>query len=203
FPTAMKQVYGVERLRESDVFTEESDAGNAAVVAGITKVLRQRHRLANDAENDFNIHDQAEMIAMASSFGATMSILLGSLGGISLLVGGIGIMNIMLVTVAERTREIGLRKAIGARERDILRQFLFESVMVSGFGGILGVLLGIGVAMLIPALARMSGAEFTTLVEVNSVVIALGVSVAVGIFFGYYPAMRAARLDPVEALRYE
>jgi ABC-type antimicrobial peptide transport system permease subunit len=201
--TAMKQVMGVERLREIDVLTEDSPAGNAPVVKGITDLLRQRHRITRDAENDFNVHDQSEMISMATSFGATMSILLGSLGGISLLVGGIGIMNIMLVTVAERTKEIGLRKAIGARERDIRNQFLFESVLVSGCGGILGVALGVGVAVLIPYLAKLSGVEFTTLVEWRSIAVALGVSVGVGIFFGYYPASRAARLDPVEALRYE
>ena len=202
--TAMKQVFGVERLREIDVLTEdEIQGGNAVVVDGITQLLRERHRLTPDAANDFNIHDQAEMISMATSFATTMSILLGSLGSISLLVGGIGIMNIMLVTVAERTREIGLRKAIGAREKDILRQFLFESVLISCGGGIIGVLLGTGVAVIIPILAKMSGAEFTTLVEVNSILVALGVSVGVGVFFGYYPAMRAARLNPVEALRYE
>ncbi len=201
--TAMKQIMGVDRVREIDVLTVESESGNAAVVDGITRLLRKRHRIADGQESDFNVHDQAEMISMATSFGTTMSILLGSLGSISLLVGGIGIMNIMLVTVAERTREIGLRKAIGARERDILNQFLFESVMVSGFGGLFGVMLGVGVALVIPVLAKMSGAEFTTLVEANSIIIALGVSVAVGVFFGYYPARRAARMDPVEALRYE
>ncbi len=201
--TAMKQVLGVDRVREIDVLTEDLPEGNKPVVEGITQLLRRRHRLAAAAENDFNVADQAEMISMATSFGNTMSILLGSLGSISLLVGGIGIMNIMLVTVAERTREIGLRKAIGARERDILNQFLFESVLVSGCGGIIGVLLGVGVALVIPALARMSGVEFTTLIQANSILVALGVSVAVGVFFGYYPAMRAARLDPVEALRYE
>ena len=201
--TGMKQIMGVDRVREIDVLTVERPEGNAPVVAGITQLLRKRHRIMDGAEDDFNIRDQAEMIDMASSFGATMSILLGSLGGISLLVGGIGIMNIMLVTVAERTREIGLRKAIGARERDILNQFLFESILVSGIGGILGVLAGIGIAYLIPVLARLSDQEFNTLVEWSSIAIALGVSVAVGVFFGYYPAMRAARLDPVEALRYE
>lgn len=201
--TAMKQVFGLERVREIDVLTWPSDAGNTPVVEGITRLLRKRHRIADGMENDFNVHDQSEMISMATSMGTTMSILLGSLGGISLLVGGIGIMNIMLVTVAERTREIGLRKAIGARERDIRNQFLFESVMVSGLGGILGVALGVGVAWLIPYLAKLSGAEFTTLVEWKSIAVALGVSVAVGVFFGYYPASRAAGLDPVEALRHE
>ncbi|MCC8167490.1 MAG: ABC transporter permease [Planctomycetes bacterium] len=201
--TAMKQILGVERVREIDVLTVESPAGNAPIVKATTELLRKRHRILPDAEDDFNVRDQAEMIDMATSFGNTMTILLGSLGGISLLVGGIGIMNIMLVTVAERTREIGLRKAIGARERDIRNQFLFESVLVSGIGGILGVLGGVGVAYLIPWLARLSGQEFTTLVEWGSIAIALGVSVGVGVFFGYYPASRAARLDPVEALRYE
>ncbi len=201
--TAMKQILGVERVREIDVLTQESKEGNAPVVAEVTRVLRDRHKILPAAEDDFNVRDQAEMIDMAQSFGTTMSILLGSLGGISLLVGGIGIMNIMLVTVAERTREIGLRKAIGAREGDIRNQFLFESVLVSGCGGILGVAMGIGVALLIPWLAKLSGQEFKTLVEWKSIALALGVSVAVGVFFGYYPARRAARMDPVEALRYE
>ncbi len=201
--TAMKQVFGVERLREIDILTDGALENNAPVVEAAKSVLRRRHRIAAGAEDDFTIADQAEMINMAESFGTTMSILLGSLGGISLLVGGIGIMNIMLVTVAERTREIGLRKAIGARESDIRNQFLFESVLVSGCGGVLGVGLGVGVAVLIPYLARLSGAEFTTLVEWKSIALALGVSVAVGMFFGYYPASRAARLDPIEALRYE
>ncbi len=201
--TAMKQIFGVQRVREIDILTSPDLPSNAPVVAAVTELMRKRHRLVAGAENDFQIADQAETISMAASFGTTMSILLGSLGGISLLVGGIGIMNIMLVTVAERTKEIGLRKAIGARERDIRNQFLFESVLVSGCGGVLGVLLGVGVAVLIPYLAKLSGAEFTTLVEWGSIALALGVSVGVGVFFGYYPASRAARLDPVEALRYE
>ncbi|MCC8107663.1 MAG: ABC transporter permease [Planctomycetes bacterium] len=201
--TAMKQILGVERVREIDVLTRESPAGNAPVVQATSELLRKRHRIVPGAEDDFNVRDQTEMIDMATSFGNTMTILLGSLGGISLLVGGIGIMNIMLVTVAERTREIGLRKAIGARERDIRNQFLFESVLVSGIGGVLGVLGGVGVAYLIPWLAQLSGQEFTTLIEWRSIAIALGVSVGVGVFFGYYPASLAARLDPVEALRYE
>ncbi len=201
--TAMKQIMGVDRIREINVLTAESDEGNSPVVASVTELLRKRHRIAAGAEDDFRINDQAEMISMATSFGTTLSILLGSLGGISLLVGGIGIMNIMLVTVAERTKEIGLRKAIGARERDIRTQFLFESVLVSGLGGVLGVALGVGVATLIPFLARLSGAEFSTAIGGNSIAIALGVSVAVGVFFGYYPASQAAKLDPVEALRSE
>ncbi len=200
--TAMKQVFGVERLREVDILGVK-DYPNQTIIDDVTALLRKRHRIAADAENDFNIHDQAEAINMASAFTTTLTVLLGSLAGISLLVGGIGIMNIMLVTVAERTREIGLRKAIGAREKDILGQFLFESIMISGFGGLMGVLFGVGVAYLIPYIAKLAGSEFSTLIEPFSIILALGVSAAVGVFFGYYPARRAAKLDPVEALRYE
>lgn len=200
--TAMKQVFGVERLREVDILGVK-DYPNQTIIDDVTALLRKRHRTAAGAENDFNIHDQAEAINMASAFTTTLTVLLGSLAGISLLVGGIGIMNIMLVTVAERTREIGLRKAIGAREKDILGQFLFESIMISGFGGLMGVLFGVGVAYLIPYIAQLAGSEFSTLIEPGSIILALGVSAAVGVFFGYYPARRAAKLDPVEALRYE
>ena len=125
-------------------------------------------------------------------------ILLGSIAGISMLVGGIGIMNIMLVTVTERTREIGVRKAIGAKDRDILSQFLIEAVLMSGLGGVIGVVLGSGGAKIIE-----HALEFVTVVDVSSVVLALSFSAAVGIFFGFYPARRAAKLDPIEALRYE
>ena len=133
-----------------------------------------------------------------SSISATFTILLGGIAAISLLVGGIGIMNIMLVTVTERTREIGIRKAIGAKEGDILRQFLIESMLMSATGGLIGVGFGFGVAEL---MTRFS--PFTALVEPQSVLLALGFSAAVGVFFGWYPALRAARLDPIEALRYE
>ncbi|MDR3210505.1 MAG: ABC transporter permease [Planctomycetota bacterium] len=202
-PTAMKQVMGTERLREIDLVGVEGSE-NKPIIKEVSQLLRRRHHLVGSAEDDFNVQDQAEVVEMASSFSSTLTILLGSLAGISLLVGGIGIMNIMLVTVAERTREIGLRKAIGAKERDILGQFLFESVLVSGAGGILGVLFGVGLAVLIPHAARiLSGAEFSTLVEIDSIILALVVSAGVGIFFGYYPARRAAKLDPVEALRHE
>jgi putative ABC transport system permease protein len=146
-----------------------------------------------------DIRSQAEFLQTASQFAMTFTILLGSVAGISLLVGGIGIMNIMLVTVTERTREIGVRKAIGARDRDILNQFLIEALIMSGVGGLIGVIAGIGVADLIPMLSP----TFTTVVRANSVFIALIFSGSVGVFFGYYPATRAAKLDPIEALRYE
>jgi putative ABC transport system permease protein len=134
----------------------------------------------------------------ASEVTDTFKWLLGGIAAISLLVGGIGIMNIMLVTVTERTREIGIRKAIGARERHILVQFLIESVLISGLGGLLGMAAGVGVAALIPRFTPLKA-----VVEMTSAALAIGVAAGVGIFFGFYPAWRAARLDPIEALRYE
>src|SRR5262249_9071003 len=139
-----------------------------------------------------------DVIETASNVSETFTILLGGIAGISLLVGGIGIMNIMLVTVTERTREIGIRKAIGAKERDIMRQFLTEATLMSGLGGLLGVALGVGGAQLLTQTTQNP-----TLVETQSVLLALCFSAGVGIFFGYYPAHRAARLDPIEALRHE
>jgi putative ABC transport system permease protein len=138
------------------------------------------------------------MIDMASSVTDTFTILVASIAAISLLVGGIGIMNIMLVTVTERTREIGIRKAIGARRADILNQFLMEAIVVSGFGGIMGVFAGIGAAKVIDRFTT-----FVPVIELSSVMLALFVSVSIGIFFGYYPARRAAQLNTIDALRYE
>ncbi|MHC4913864.1 MAG: ABC transporter permease [Planctomycetota bacterium] len=198
YSTAMKQLFGTDHLREIDIRAEDG-ADLDAVVAGTTALLRRRHRLAPEEDDDFHIRNQAELLEMASTVLRTFTILLGSIAGISLLVGGIGIMNIMLVTVAERTREIGVRKAIGARDRDILGQFLFESILLSGLGGVLGIGFGVGIARLISWASK----DFITVVEPLSVILALSVSAAVGIFFGFYPALRASWLDPIEALRYE
>jgi putative ABC transport system permease protein len=197
YTTAMKQLLGLDYLREVDVqCTQEADLNT--VQDGITGVLRRRHRILPDALSDFEIRNQADLINTASEVTRTFTILLGAVAGISLLVGGIGIMNIMLVTVTERTREIGVRKAIGAKERDILRQFLFEAIFMSGLGGLIGVAAGIGAAKTIGQLTT-----FTTYVQVNSIILAMLFSTMVGIFFGYYPAWRAAKLNPIEALRYE
>jgi putative ABC transport system permease protein len=138
------------------------------------------------------------MIETASSFSQVFTILLGGIASISLLVGGIGIMNIMLVTVTERTREIGVRKAIGARNRDILLQFLLESLLLSCIGGAIGVIAGVGVAIGVDVFT-----EFPTLIQLPSIILAFSFAVAVGVFFGFYPANRASQLDPIEALRYE
>lgn len=198
YSTAMKQLLGVDYVREIDVQVQ-SDADVNEAMTDVNDALRQRHRLQPGEPDDVTIRSQAEFLEGAMRANATFTVLLGSVAAISLIVGGIGIMNIMLVTVTERTREIGIRKAIGAKQRDILQQFLLESVLISGIGGLLGVAFGVGGAQLIPRLSDM----FTSIIQPMSIVISLGFSAAVGIFFGFYPAWRAAKLDPIEALRYE
>jgi putative ABC transport system permease protein len=174
------------------------------VVAEIGELLRERHKVVED---DFSIQSQEDFLATFSQITQTFTILLGSIAGISLVVGGIGIMNIMLVSVTERTREIGIRKAVGARRKDILSQFLVESVMVSVLGGAVGVVLGWGISKIIAGLPMPgtsgAGQALQTVVTPESVLLAFTVSAAVGIFFGIYPASRAARLHPIQALRYE
>ena len=160
--------------------------------------LRQRHGLQPYQDNDFDVRNLAETFAAQAESSRTMTLLLGAIASVSLLVGGIGIMNIMLVSVTERTREIGLRMAAGARSRDILGQFLIEAVTLALIGGILGILLGVGGSSLIAMLANWS-----TLIMPASIGAAFGSSALIGIFFGYYPAHKAAFLDPIEALRYE
>ncbi len=164
----------------------------------ITSLLLSHHNISNPELADFSIMNQADIVSSASSITDTLTILLGSIAGISLIVGGIGIMNMMLTTVTERTREIGLRKAIGAKKKDISLQFLTESVMLTFIGGIVGIFLG---WLLSYAVTYFS--SITTKVSLTSILLAVGVSAAIGIIFGYYPARRAAGLNPIEALRYE
>lgn len=164
----------------------------------ITALLLDRHKISDPTAADFSIINQADIVASASTVTNTFTILLASVAGISLLVGGIGIMNMMLTTVTERTREIGLRKAIGAHKTDVTKQFLAEAVMLTVLGGIIGVLLG---WLLSAAVTRFAG--IATNVSLSSIALAFGVSAAIGIIFGYYPARRAAGLSPIEALRYE
>ena len=166
--------------------------------ADITALLRDRHGLAGSTASDFSILDQAQLLSAVSSVSDTLTLLLGGIASISLVVGGIGIMNIMLVAVRERTREIGIRKAIGARGRDILAQFLVEALTLSLLGGALGVAAGLGVSMVIAHIAKW---PFTF--NPLTVVAAVGFSAAVGVIFGVWPARQAARLDPIAALRYE
>jgi putative ABC transport system permease protein len=164
----------------------------------ITALLRQRHRLDPSQEDDFVVHSQQEIAETATATARTMTVLLGAIASVSLVVGGIGIMNIMLVSVTERTREIGIRMAVGARSRDILRQFLTEAFTLSALGGAIGIVLGIGTSKILAATAR-----WPTLISPDAILLAVLFSGAVGVFFGYYPARKAARLDPIDALRYE
>ena len=197
FTTAMQVLIGTDYLNEISIQGETGSDLNA-IQESITELLRTRHKLAPETENDFNVSNQAEMLSFMTAITTTLSVLLASIGGISLVVGGIGIMNNMLVTVTERTREIGIRKAIGARESDIMRQFLFESIVMSTIGGIIGVIVGVGVSSLLPLVA-----EIYPVVQVQSVLLSISFATAIGVFFGYYPARRAARLNPIDALRYE
>jgi len=164
----------------------------------INDLIRQRHNIRENAESDFSVRNLTAMAKTASETAKTMSMLLGAIASISLLVGGIGIMNIMLVSVTERTREIGIRMAIGAREKDILLQFLLEACVISIVGCVIGVALGLGGALLVK---KMVGAEI--LISIQSIVLAFSVAASVGVFFGYYPASKAAKLHPIEALRYQ
>ncbi|MBM4040154.1 MAG: FtsX-like permease family protein [Planctomycetes bacterium] len=199
YTTAMKQLLGRTRsnLDEVDMQAEEGYDVNR-VIEDATALLRRRHRIPAGMPEDFNIRSQAEMIESFVAISRTLTLLLGGIAFVSLIVGGIGIMNIMLVSVSERTREIGIRKAIGARDRDVLKQFLIEAIAMSGVGGLLGAALGIGFAKFMGAFT-----DFNTIIETFSVVLALSFAGAVGIFFGFYPAWRASRLNPIEALRYE
>ncbi|WP_437585439.1 ABC transporter permease [Sorangium sp. So ce1000] len=176
----------------------KSEDRSEVVIAQLEQLLRLRHRLRADQASDFEVRSQAEMLATMGQITGTFTMLLGSVAAVSLIVGGIGIMNIMLVSVRERTREIGVRMAVGARRGDILRQFLVEAVVVSLAGGVAGVGLGYGAAVL---LSRFG--EWATIVPPYAVGLALGVSILIGITFGVGPARRASRLDPVEALRFE
>ena len=178
--------------------TAASDEDVDAAFDEIQALLRNRHNLELGDEDDFTVMSQSDLLDMTNQVTSVMTTFLGAIAGISLLVGGIGIMNIMLVSVTERTREIGLRKAVGARRADILSQFLLEAVVLSLLGGVLGSLLGVGLASLVDMTGVME-----SLVTLDSIALAVGFSAAIGLFFGIYPANQAARLSPIEALRYE
>ncbi len=187
-----------ERVVSSITLTVSDEEQADYVVERITSLLRTRHQLGPGAEDDFNIMSLEEIAIMLSEAIGIMTLLLGAIAAISLLVGGIGVMNIMLVSVLERTREIGIRKALGARERDIWIQFLIEAAFLSFTGGIVGVIVGWIVSHLISTMGTM-----TTVVSADIVILAVSVSVGIGLFFGFYPAWNASRLNPIDALRSE
>jgi putative ABC transport system permease protein len=197
YTSAMKRVLGVTMLRTINVQTASPDL-LAGVQSEIVDLMRQRHRITSGKDDDFTVHNQEEIANAATATTRIMTVLLGSIASVSLLVGGIGIMNIMLVSVTERTREIGIRMAVGAHGRDILLQFLIEAIMLSSLGGVIGIVLGLGGAKTLSAVAH-----WPTLISGSSVVVAFLFSAAVGVFFGFYPARKASNLDPIDALRYE
>jgi len=189
----------VNMINISASSAEEMDAAMSAV----TNILRSRHGLTGDDDNDFNVLSQESFTEAASSVTGVFTVFLGGIAGISLLVGGIGIMNIMLVSVIERTREIGLRKAVGARDGDIMLQFVVEALVIGLFGGLIGVLLGWGISAFIGNIAVNSGTPMNTTMTIESILLSVTFSIVVGLVFGIYPARRAANLEPVEALRTE
>jgi putative ABC transport system permease protein len=197
FPTVQRKILGADHVN-TILASAVSAARIPEAQRQITDLLRTRHRLADWQDNDFTIRTQSEISAAAGSTTKIMTMLLGSIASVSLLVGGIGIMNIMLVSVTERTHEIGIRMSLGARRRDILKQFLVESAMLSMLGGIVGVGLGV---LAVRVIARMAG--WPVLVAPDTVALAFAFAAAVGVFFGLYPASKASKLNPIDALRYE
>ena len=202
--TALQQTVALTRTAQgekvvSSIYLTVSDETQSEYVAEqITSLLRSRHRLAASDEDDFSIRSMEEIASSLQETSATLTLLLGAIAAISLLVGGIGVMNIMLVSVLERTREIGIRKALGARERDIWIQFLLEATLLTFAGGVIGAIIGWGVSVIINRIGTMA-----TLVTPDIVILAVSVAVGIGLFFGFYPAWNASRLNPIEALRSE
>jgi putative ABC transport system permease protein len=197
YTTVQKRILAipyVQTIYASAVDEKSSDTATKEVTA----ILRKQHKLKGTDEDDFSIRTQAELISTISSTSELLTVLLAAIAGISLVVGGIGIMNIMYVSVTERTKEIGLRMSIGARGIDILLQFLVEAILISVTGGIIGVALGISASQLVNMFLK-----WPILISNSSILLAFLVCAVTGVFFGYYPAQKASRLDPIEALRYE
>src|SRR5659263_270840 len=197
YTTVQKRILAITHI-QSIAASAASESQNEAAIEQMTESLRRSHKLKTGDANDFQVRSQSEMVQMFSSISNIMTILLGAISGISLLVGGIGIMNIMYVSVTERTREIGLRLSIGGRGVDILMQFLIESILLSVFGGLIGILLGLAASRVVAALT-----SWPITVMMSSVILSFAVCSVIGVFFGWYPARKASDLDPIEALRYE
>jgi ABC-type antimicrobial peptide transport system permease subunit len=196
--SVVQQMFTGNKYVSSIVVEAENTNELTAVTNSITNLLMKRHSITDSTKKDFNILNQTSLSSSLSSITTILTYLLASIAAISLVVGGIGIMNMMLTTVTERTKEIGLRKAIGAKREDISRQFLAEAIALTLTGGVVGVVIGWGVAHIITLTGIL-----TTSVTAYSVILSVGVSVLIGLIFGYFPARRAAALNPIEALRYE
>lgn len=195
--TAQQRLFGLDYINTIAVMAKDG-APQDEVTFDIERTLRRQHRLRSDQDNDFNIRNMSDIVATAQETSATLSLLLASIAAISLIVGGIGIMNIMVVSVTERTKEIGIRKAIGAKRRDILAQFLIEALMICLLGGFIGILVGTGSALFL-----QYNAGWSVAITSESIVLSFGLSVAIGLFFGFYPAWKAANSHVIDALRYE
>ena len=197
YTTVQKRILAQTHIQSIQMSARSAEESSLAQEQ-VTEVLRQTHKLRENEDNDFTIRSQEELATTMTSVTDILTILLGAIAGISLLVGGIGIMNIMYVSVTERTREIGLRMSLGGRGADILMQFLFESILLSVFGGLIGILLGLLASRVVAALT-----SWPITVMMGSVILSFVVCTAIGVFFGWYPARKASELDPIEALRYE
>jgi len=197
YTTVQKRMLAIDYV-QTIYASAQDEQSSAAATNEISDILRKQHKLKNGDEDDFSVRTQAELISTISSTSQLLTVLLAAIAGISLIVGGIGIMNIMYVSVTERTKEIGLRMSIGARGIDILLQFLFEAILISITGGLIGVTLGITASRLVNVFL-----SWPTLVTESSIILSFLICSITGVFFGYYPAQKASRLDPIEALRYE
>jgi putative ABC transport system permease protein len=196
YTTVQKKLQGIQHIQ--NIIVSSVTPETAPVAAEMSQTLRTLHKLQPNDPDDFMVRTQEEIASVRTETTKTMTTLLASIAGVSLMVGGIGIMNIMLVSVTERTREIGLRMAIGARGKDVLLQFLVEAVVISLFGGLIGIAMGFGLSAAVKKFM-----EWPTVIPPNAIAMAFGFSAATGVFFGFYPARKAAQLDPIEALRFE
>ncbi len=197
-----QQLLGIHYLRAIDIKVD-SPANIQQTINDVTNLLKQRHHIRTEADVDFTVRNIADAIDILSTVTSALSLFLTSMAAISLIVGGIGILNIMLATVAERTREIGLRKAVGANNSAVRNQFLLEAGTLTFFGGIIGIIIGVVASYLISLVMRYLGYDWAFVVSLGSVVLAIGVSILTGIIFGLYPALKASKLNPIDALRYE
>jgi len=200
--TTQKLIMGTDHLAEFAMIMED-DRHFAQAKAEISQLLRERHNIGDPAKDDFEVMSMDQIVEIVNTVTGVISLLLGLLAAISLVVGGVGIMNIMLVVVAERTREIGLRKALGARQKDILNQFVLEAVLISVFGGLVGILFGIVISLITTLAARAYNFEWPLVISIEAIIISFAAAAAFGIIFGWWPARKAARLNPITALKYE